>query len=110
MIADIESLKKKNFKFTSDYRDVWKEISGEKSEHLPPPEGVKEPQTNPIEMEDKYLKGLEFPAEKSDVVQKAKNKGATKRVLDVLTQLEDEEFNDMNGLLESVGDVAWDHD
>lgn len=110
LIEDIEDLKKRGFKFTTDYREIWQEITGEEGKDLPPPEGVKKPPTNPIELEDKYLKGLEFPASKGDVVAKAKANDAPERVLDVLKGIEDEQYKDMAALLEAVGDETWDHD
>lgn len=110
LIDDIKHLKKEDFKFTTDYRKIWKEISGESGKDLPTPEGVKKPPTNPIELEDKYLKGLDFPAKKSDVIEQAKHNDAPERVIKTLKQIENEEYKDMDSLLEGVGDVAWDHD
>lgn len=110
LIHDIEEIKNRGIKFSEDYRDTWKAISGEKADNLPPPEGIKKPPTDPIELEDKFLKGLSFPAAKKDVVKRAQSNKAPKRVTDVLEKIDDKMYRDMPGLLEAVGDKTWDHD
>jgi uncharacterized protein (UPF0335 family) len=112
LIDDVKKLQEKGFKFTSDYREIWHEITGEKTEDLPEPEGRKKPPVNPLELEDKYLKGLGFPAKKSNVLAQARKNDSPERVIDTLQMLEEEEeeYKDMPRLLEAVGDVAWDHD
>lgn len=110
LIEDIERLRDENVPFDWDYRKAWRAITGEKSEHLPPPEGVKEPPTNPIELEDRYLKGLHFPANKNAVLDQARKNNAPARVTQVLERLKKNEFEDMPELLEAVGDLTWDHD
>lgn len=110
LIHDVESLKKDHVHFTSDYRKVWKELTGESTDDLQPPEGVRTPKTNPVELEDRYLRDLDFPAGKNDVVKQAEKKKAPSRVLDVLQRVESKEYKEMAQLMESVGDVSWDHD
>ncbi|MCZ7574212.1 MAG: DUF2795 domain-containing protein [Ardenticatenaceae bacterium] len=110
LMKDVENLKQRRVKFTTDYRKMWKEISGEEGKNLPPPEDVKKSATNPVELEDKYLKGLKFPASTSDVIANAKSHNAPERVMDVLKRIDDEQYQNMGRLLESVGDETRDHD
>jgi hypothetical protein len=110
LIEDIERLRDENVPFDWDYRKAWRAITGEKTDRLPPPEGVKEPPTNPIELEDRYLKGLHFPASKNAVLDRARKNNAPERVTQVLERLGKKELRDMPELLEAVGDLTWDHD
>lgn len=110
MIEDVEELQRKGVSFTTDYREVWKALTGEDVSHLPPPEGITTPPTNPIELEDQYLQGLKFPARKNDVLEAARRNKAPQRVMDVLQRLKDQQYSNMGSLLEKVGDLTWDHD
>ncbi|HEY8476663.1 MAG TPA: DUF2795 domain-containing protein [Chloroflexota bacterium] len=110
LIADVQRLKERGLPFTTDYRNVWQAITGEDASKLPPPEGVKKPPTNPLELEDRYLKGLQFPAEKDDVLRVARQHHAPPRVMGVLERIESRTYTNMGSLLEEVGDHAWDHD
>lgn len=109
LIEDIRHLKEHDTKFNTDYRDIWKELTGENIGHLPPPREKKKPQTNPVELEDKYLGDLEFPADKAEVIHAAEERKAPSRVLDVLQRVQSREYKEMAELLESTGDVSWDH-
>lgn len=110
LIEDIERLRRQNVPFDWDYRKAWRAITGEQTGGLPPPEGIKEPPTNPIELPDRYLKGLRFPADRDAVLQRARGNNAPDRVIQVLTRLKQKSFPDMPGLIEAVGDLTWDHD
>lgn len=110
LIEDVRHLRDDKIHFTTDYREVWNALTGENTDDLPPPEGVKKPQTNPVELEDKYLRGLDFPAGKRQVVEHAEKRKAPSRVLDVLQRVESKEYREMAGLIESAGDASWDHD
>jgi hypothetical protein len=110
LIEDIERLKDQRVSFDWDYRRAWQAITGEKTDGLPPPEGIKEPPTNPIELEDRYLTGLRFPAGKNAVLERARQNRAPERVTQVLERLKKKEFQDMPDLIEAVGDLTWDHD
>lgn len=110
LIEDVERLKDKQVGFTTDYRKVWRELTGEKTDDLPPPEGVKEPAVDPLELEDRFLKGLAFPASKQDVVQHAEKKRAPGRVRKILQKIDAKQYKEMAEVQEAVGDVSWDHD
>jgi hypothetical protein len=110
LTGDVEALKERGVPFDWDYRKAWHAITGEKTDGLPPPEGVVRPPTNPIELEDRYLAGLGFPASKGAVLGQARRNNAPARVIQVLERLKKTRFNDLPDLLESVGDLTWDHD
>lgn len=110
LIEDIERLRDEKVPFDWDYRKAWHAITGEKADRLPPPEGVITPPVNPIELEDRYLKGLTFPADRAAVLAQAGKNNAPDRVRQVLERLGKKEFADMPALLEAVGDLTWDHD
>ncbi|HEX7046347.1 MAG TPA: DUF2795 domain-containing protein [Gammaproteobacteria bacterium] len=109
LIEDIRHLDNHNVDFMTDYRKIWKELTGEDASHLPEPREKEQPQTNPVELEDKYLNDVDFPADKADVIHAAEENKTPSRVLDVLHRVQSKEYKDMAELLESTGDVAWDH-
>jgi hypothetical protein len=51
LIEDVEALKARGVPFDWDYRRAWHAITGERTDDLPPPEGIKAPPTNPIELD-----------------------------------------------------------
>jgi hypothetical protein len=110
LIHDIEGLRDRKVPFDWDYRKAWHEITGEPVADLPPPEGLVTPPTNPIELQDRYLAGLEFPADKDAVLAQARRNKAPARVTQVLERLKKKEYRDMPDLIEAVGDLTWDHD
>jgi len=56
---------------------------------------------NPIEMQ-KYLKGVEYPASKSDLVSKAESNSAPSEVVDQLNGMSKESFDGPNAVVEAV--------
>lgn len=59
---------------------------------------------NPIELQ-KHLKGLDYPASKDEIVQKANQQGADDEITQVLSQLPDREFKTPAEINEAVGDM-----
>lgn len=110
MIADIEEVRRKGMPFTTDYRQIWRAVTGEDIQNLPPPEGIRRPPTNPLELEGRYFRGLDFPCRKGEVLDVAKRNRAPARVMEILLKLKDKSYRDMGSLLEAVGDLTWDHD
>lgn len=47
---------------------------------------------SPIEVQ-KYLRGLDYPAQKLQIIDKAEEEGADAEILDLLLQLPDREFD-----------------
>ncbi|MEJ6481817.1 DUF2795 domain-containing protein [Nostoc punctiforme UO1] len=60
---------------------------------------------NPVEIQ-KHLKGVDYPANKQDLVQHAKKQGADKGIISLLEKLpEDEEFESPTDLNKAIGGI-----
>ena len=57
---------------------------------------------NPIQLE-KYLKGVDYPANKNDLIKRAQQNGADQQVLDTLKQLPDRTFEGPSGVSKAIG-------
>jgi hypothetical protein len=57
---------------------------------------------NPIQLE-KYLKGVDYPANKNDLIKHAQQNGADQQVLDTLKQLPDRTFEGPSGVSKAIG-------
>lgn len=60
--------------------------------------------TNPIQLQ-KFLKGLDYPARRDDIVGHAKRQGGDKTVLDTLSKLPDEEYETPADVSKAVGRI-----
>jgi hypothetical protein len=107
MVQDIERLRSRDADFATDYREVWRAITGEEADELPAPPDIEAAPTNPVELNERYLAGLEFPAAKVDILEHARARQAPLRVLEVLDGLPDCDYPDMTELLVRVGELAW---
>jgi hypothetical protein len=59
---------------------------------------------SPTEVE-RFLKGLDYPAFKEDLIEYAQDQGAPDEVLDMLDQLEEEEFDSPVDVTRAIGDL-----
>jgi hypothetical protein len=59
---------------------------------------------NPIQVE-KYLKGVDYPANKNDLVKHAQQQGADQQVLETLKQLPDRTFDGPSGVSKAIGSI-----
>jgi Protein of unknown function (DUF2795) len=59
---------------------------------------------NPIQVE-KYLKGVNYPANKNDLVKHAQQNGADQRVLETLKQLPDRSYEGPAGVSKAIGSI-----
>lgn len=50
------------------------------------------PTLNPIELQ-KYLKGMDYPAKKADLIKKAQQNGANEQICSMLQKLPDKPFD-----------------
>lgn len=57
---------------------------------------------NPVEIE-KSLKGIDFPASKGDLVNKAKENGASNDVVDMINKLADKKYNNPTEITKELG-------
>lgn len=53
---------------------------------------MKKGKSNPIQVQ-KFLKGLDYPVSKQDIINQAKKNKADKEIMDLLNHLDDREYN-----------------
>ncbi|MBE9166999.1 DUF2795 domain-containing protein [Pleurocapsales cyanobacterium LEGE 06147] len=59
---------------------------------------------NPVQVQ-KFLKGVDYPASKQDLIEHAKQQGADENVCSTLEQLPDEEFETPAAVSKAIGDI-----
>lgn len=59
---------------------------------------------NPIQLQ-KFLKGVDYPAKKQDLLDRAQQEGADENVLSTLKQLSDESFETPADVSKAVGNI-----
>ncbi|MEW9527762.1 DUF2795 domain-containing protein [Microbispora sp. NPDC049125] len=60
---------------------------------------------NPIQLQ-KHLKGVDYPAGKSDLIETARDQGADDTVLDALRKIPDREYDGPNAVSKAVADAG----
>ena len=53
----------------------------------------------------KYLKGLEYPVSKRELIDQAERNGATQEVISTLRELRRDEYNSPNDVSEAIGEI-----
>lgn len=59
---------------------------------------------NPIQLQ-KYLKGMDYPANKQDLLDRAEQEGADENILSTLKQLADDTFETPADVSKAVGNI-----
>ncbi|WP_035984979.1 DUF2795 domain-containing protein [Leptolyngbya sp. KIOST-1] len=59
---------------------------------------------NPIQVQ-KFLKGMDYPASKQDVVDHAKKQGADENVCSTLERMSDQEFETPADVSKAIGEI-----
>ena len=59
---------------------------------------------NPIQVQ-KYLGGLDYPAKKQDIVEKARQKGADNDIMQILQKIPDQEYSSPVALSREVSKI-----
>jgi Protein of unknown function (DUF2795) len=59
---------------------------------------------NPIQLQ-KFLGGIDYPARKQDLLDRAKKSGADQNVMNTLKSLPRDKFNSPNDISEAIGDM-----
>ncbi len=59
---------------------------------------------NPIQVQ-KFLKGVDYPCRKQDLLNQAKAEGADENVLQTLQQMPGERFNSPNDVAQAIGKI-----
>ncbi|HEX6929687.1 MAG TPA: hypothetical protein VF267_10575 [Gammaproteobacteria bacterium] len=99
LYADVRHLRDSGMSFTGDYREIWKELTGENTSHLSAPRQTAAPrQTNAGESRNALT-------DENDGIHRAASNPSS-RVLDVLQRVKSKEYRDMAGL-GSSGATAW---
>lgn len=57
---------------------------------------------NPVQAQ-KFLKGVDYPASKDELIRHAREQGADQRVIDALQQAKMDRFNSPNDVSEAIG-------
>jgi hypothetical protein len=60
---------------------------------------------NPIQVQ-KFLKGVDYPTSKNDLVERAKQQGADDTVIETLQRMPSDEFNSPNDVSEAIGKMG----
>lgn len=60
---------------------------------------------NPIQLQ-KFLKGVDYPAQKKDLIKHAEKQGADKNVLSTLEKISDGEYTTPAEVSQAVGEVV----
>ena len=60
---------------------------------------------NPVQVQ-KFLKGIDYPAKKEDVVRVAREHGADEKVVTTLQSLRVKQFNSPNDVSEAIGKLS----
>jgi predicted transcriptional regulator len=59
---------------------------------------------NPIQVQ-KFLKGIDYPVSKEDLIAHAEENGADDNVLDTLEQIEEDEFETPADVSKAIGEI-----
>lgn len=54
----------------------------------------------------RFLKGVEFPAKQTDLVERAKENGANQGVIEVLSKMAEREYESMADVMKAFGEVS----
>ncbi|HXS15446.1 MAG TPA: DUF2795 domain-containing protein [Candidatus Saccharimonadales bacterium] len=59
---------------------------------------------NPIQVQ-KFLKGVDYPCKKDDLVKKAQEEGADENVISTLKEMKMDSFNSPNDVAQAIGQI-----
>lgn len=59
---------------------------------------------NPVQVQ-KFLKGVDYPASKQDLIEHAKQQGADENVCSTLEQMADEQYETPADVSKAIGDI-----
>src|SRR5579885_1525731 len=105
MIADIEQLERTGARFTTDYRDVYREITGLECAHCPAPRAGATG-FDLRQVGEKWLEGLRFPASKEEVRERAKHNHAPDEIRSELAQLSKSRYENIGAILQELRMLA----
>jgi hypothetical protein len=103
LVSDVEYLKRTGARFTRDYREMYKEITGLECRPCRPPRAPSHA-LHLRHVADKWLEGLRFPATREEVLERARRNHAPEDVLIALRQLQKSSYPSVGALLQEVWD------
>ncbi len=65
---------------------------------------TKQGHVNPIQVQ-KFLKGVDYPCSKQDLINKAKQEGADQNVIETLQNMPMDRFNSPNDVAQAIGKI-----
>src|SRR5262245_59215801 len=101
LIGYVERLLRNGARFTTDFRQVYRELTGVECQDPPLPENALL-RLHLRKIANKWLDGLHFPAAKEEVIERARANHAPAEVLDAIRQLEKPRYLNMGGLLQRI--------
>jgi hypothetical protein len=102
LVWDVEQLSRTGKRFTTDYREVYREITGLECRSCRPPRAAPAHTLHLRQIADKWLEGLRFPATKEEALERAKHNHAPDDVLSALRQLREPSYPSVGALLQAV--------
>jgi hypothetical protein len=102
LVWDVEQLSRTGKRFTTDYREVYREITGLECRYCRPPRAAPAHTLHLRQIADKWLEGLRFPATKEEALERAKHNHAPDDVLSALRQLREPSYPSVGALLQAV--------
>jgi hypothetical protein len=105
LIGYIQQLMRNGARFTTDFREVYQQLTGVPCQDPPLPENALL-RLHLRKVATKWLEGLHFPASKEDVLERAKANHAPPELIQLLRQLEKPRYPSMGALLQRLCDKA----
>jgi hypothetical protein len=102
LVWDVEQLSRTGKRFTTDYREVYREITDLECRSCRPPRAAPAHTLHLRQIADKWLEGLRFPATKEEALERAKHNHAPDDVLSALRQLREPSYPSVGALLQAV--------
>jgi hypothetical protein len=99
LVWDTEHLRRTGARFTTDYREVYKEITGLECRSCRPPRPAPAHTPHLRHLADRWLEGLRFPATKEEALERARHNHAPADVLSALRQLREPSYPSVGVLL-----------
>ncbi len=106
LAADVEALKRRHEKFSTDYRVMYQEITAVPCQLCPPPDPGHMLRVHLRHLANKWLDGLLFPATPDEVRERARANHAPAEIMQLLKRLEEPAYHNMGALLQKASDLA----
>jgi hypothetical protein len=102
MVGYVERLHRMDGRFTTDYREMYQELTGRECVGCSAPDEGRVQKLSLRKIADKWLEGLRFPSSPDDVIERAKANHAPQNVLDALRALARAQYLNIGVLLQEI--------